>query len=155
MVASAGGCAIAAAVAAVPAAVLVVAAELLLRQLRAPDRRAPARRARPRAAARVRAPARTAARASRSPSGSSIDRLNDLGYAERVRPEKPGEFAIGNGAVAIMPRGADLNGQVVRVVFQRAVAAGEDARDAAANQNPRGRPITSSSWSSARRPPIG
>src|SRR4029077_18781807 len=35
-----------------------------------------------------------------------IDRLNDLGYAHREHPEKPGEFAVGNGAIAIMPRGA-------------------------------------------------
>src|SRR6266849_3489879 len=48
-----------------------------------------------------------------------IDRLNDLGYAQRPKVEKPGEFAIGNGAVAIRPRTAELKGQVVRVVFQR------------------------------------
>jgi penicillin-binding protein 1B len=48
-----------------------------------------------------------------------IDRLNELGYSHRDRAEKAGEFAIGAGAVAIMPRVPDLNGQVVRVVFQR------------------------------------
>jgi penicillin-binding protein 1B len=48
-----------------------------------------------------------------------IDRLNDLGYAQRVAVEKPGEFAVGNGAVSILPRSAELKGQVVRVVFQR------------------------------------
>src|SRR3954447_10134571 len=48
-----------------------------------------------------------------------IDRLNDLGYAHRDHLEKPGEFAIGTGAVAIMPRAPALKGQVVRVVFQR------------------------------------
>jgi len=48
-----------------------------------------------------------------------VDRLNELGYAHRDRLEKPGEFAIGAGAVAIMPRVAELNGQAVRVVFQR------------------------------------
>jgi bifunctional transglycosylase-like protein len=48
-----------------------------------------------------------------------IDRLNDLGYAQRPRVEKPGEFAVGQGAVALVPRGADFKGQVVRVVFQR------------------------------------
>src|SRR5581483_3512335 len=47
-----------------------------------------------------------------------IDRLNDLGYAHRDHAEKPGEFAIGTGAVAIVPRAADLQGQTVRVVFQ-------------------------------------
>ena len=48
-----------------------------------------------------------------------IDRLNDLGYAQRGKVDKPGEFAIAPGAVSIMPRGAELKGQVVRVVFQR------------------------------------
>src|SRR3954463_7400534 len=48
-----------------------------------------------------------------------IDRLNDLGYAHRDHVEKPGEFAIGNGAVAIMPRAPELKRQGVRVVFQR------------------------------------
>src|SRR5919108_2426144 len=48
-----------------------------------------------------------------------IDRLNDLGYAQRAAIEKPGEFAIGSSAVALMPRGQRLRGQIVRVVFQR------------------------------------
>jgi penicillin-binding protein 1B len=48
-----------------------------------------------------------------------IDRLNDLGYAQRATVEKPGEFAIGSGAVAILPRGPEFKGQVIRVVFQR------------------------------------
>ncbi|HXI29353.1 MAG TPA: hypothetical protein VNG89_13035, partial [Vicinamibacterales bacterium] len=47
-----------------------------------------------------------------------IDRLNDLGYAHREHPEKPGEFAVGNGAIAIMPRGAEFKHQVVRVVWR-------------------------------------
>ena len=51
-----------------------------------------------------------------------VDRLNDLGYAQRGRVEKPGEFAIGNGAVAILPRVTSYKGQIVRVVFQRAAA---------------------------------
>jgi penicillin-binding protein 1B len=48
-----------------------------------------------------------------------IDRLNELGYAHRDRLGKAGEFAIGQGAVAIMPRVAELKGRPVRVVFQR------------------------------------
>ena len=48
-----------------------------------------------------------------------IDRLNELGYAQRDYAEKPGEFATGSGAIAIMPRAPELKGQVVRVVFQR------------------------------------
>jgi penicillin-binding protein 1B len=48
-----------------------------------------------------------------------VDRLNELGYAHRDHLEKAGEFAIGSGAVAIMPRVPELKGQTVRVVFQR------------------------------------
>src|ERR1700730_13883329 len=36
-----------------------------------------------------------------------VDRLNDLGYAQRTMFEKPGEFVIGGGDVTIMPRGAE------------------------------------------------
>jgi penicillin-binding protein 1B len=50
-----------------------------------------------------------------------IDRLNELGYANREYPEKAGEFAIGSGTIAIMPRAPELKGQVVRVVFQKPV----------------------------------
>ena len=48
-----------------------------------------------------------------------VDRLNDLGYAQRTMFEKPGEFVIGSGDVTIMPRGAEFKGRSVRVVFQR------------------------------------
>jgi penicillin-binding protein 1B len=50
-----------------------------------------------------------------------VDRLNELGYAHRDHLEKAGEFALGAGAVAIMPRVPELKGQAVRVVFQRPV----------------------------------
>src|SRR3954465_6761223 len=56
-----------------------------------------------------------------------IDRLNDLGYAHRDHVEKPGEFAIGNGAVAIMARAPELKRQGVRVVFQRPGPGGKNA----------------------------
>jgi penicillin-binding protein 1B len=46
-----------------------------------------------------------------------IDRLNDLGYAERARIERPGEFAIGRDAIALIPRDGDHKGAIVRVVF--------------------------------------
>lgn len=46
-----------------------------------------------------------------------IDRLNDLGYAERPRVEQPGEFAIGRNALALIPRGGDHAGQTLRFVF--------------------------------------
>ena len=63
-----------------------------------------------------------------------IDRLNDLGYAQRATLEKPGEFAVGANAVAILPRSAEFKGQVVRVVFQRPAAA--PVKPAAARRPP-------------------
>ena len=53
-----------------------------------------------------------------------IDRLNDLGYANREHVEKPGEFAVGAGAVAVVPRSPSFKNQIVRVVFERPPAAG-------------------------------
>jgi penicillin-binding protein 1B len=52
-----------------------------------------------------------------------IDRLNDLGYAQRAKVEKPGEFAVGSGAVAVMGRSPQAKGAAVRVVFQRPATA--------------------------------
>src|SRR6185312_6936896 len=51
-----------------------------------------------------------------------IDRLNDLGYAQRTTVEKPGEFAVAAGDVSIRPR-SDLKGQTVHVLFQKPAAA--------------------------------
>lgn len=48
-----------------------------------------------------------------------IDRLNDLGYAQRPRLERSGEFVVGRDAIALMPRGGDLAGRRVRVVLTR------------------------------------
>ena len=48
-----------------------------------------------------------------------VDRLNDLGYAQRPKVERPGEFTVDSGAVALMPRGAEFKGQTVRVVFNK------------------------------------
>jgi penicillin-binding protein 1B len=67
-----------------------------------------------------------------------IDRLNDLGYAQRATLEKPGEFAVGANAVAILPRSAEFKGQVVRVVFQRPAA---PSVKAAAARRPPPRPV--------------
>jgi penicillin-binding protein 1B len=47
-----------------------------------------------------------------------VDRLNDLGYAERPDPAHPGEFALGDGSIAIQPRSKELKGQLVRVIFR-------------------------------------
>jgi penicillin-binding protein 1B len=52
-----------------------------------------------------------------------VDRLNDLGYAQRLRPEKPGEFAVDGTTVEIMARSTELKGRTVRVLFQKPSAA--------------------------------
>jgi penicillin-binding protein 1B len=52
-----------------------------------------------------------------------IDRLNDLGYAQRARVEKPGEFSVAGGSVSILPRSAALKGKVVRVLFEKPTTA--------------------------------
>jgi penicillin-binding protein 1B len=49
-----------------------------------------------------------------------IDRLNDLGYAERSTAAEPGEFAVGAGAIVIAPRSEDLRGSRVTVQFPKA-----------------------------------
>ena len=46
-----------------------------------------------------------------------IARLNDLGYAQRARPESPGEFTILRNAVAITPRTGELAGKTIRAIF--------------------------------------
>jgi penicillin-binding protein 1B len=46
-----------------------------------------------------------------------VDRLNELGYANRARAEQPGEFTIGRDAIVIIPREGNYKGQTVRVVF--------------------------------------
>lgn len=48
-----------------------------------------------------------------------VDRLNDLGYAERGDAARPGEFALHDGAVTIVPRSEEFKGQRVRVAFRR------------------------------------
>jgi penicillin-binding protein 1B len=56
--------------------------------------------------------------------GQLVDRLNDLGYAQRALFERPGEFVVGDGDVTIAPRGAEFGGQSVRVVFRTPPPAG-------------------------------
>jgi penicillin-binding protein 1B len=46
-----------------------------------------------------------------------IDRLNDLGYSQRPKPEKPGEFSVLGGTVSIVPRPPEFKSQVVQVSF--------------------------------------
>jgi penicillin-binding protein 1B len=49
-----------------------------------------------------------------------IARLNDIGYTEKARVERPGEFAVDRLAVVLLPRGGDRAGQPVRVEFAAA-----------------------------------
>ena len=55
-----------------------------------------------------------------------VDRLNDLGYAQRSAVERPGEFAVTAGAVSLIPRGGNRTGQRIRIAFEqpRAKSAG-------------------------------
>jgi penicillin-binding protein 1B len=69
-----------------------------------------------------------------------IDRLNDLGYAQRVKVEKPGEFAVGTGAVAVMPRAPYAKAGPVRVVFQRPQRPAPATPRSAARKTPPPRP---------------
>jgi penicillin-binding protein 1B len=53
-----------------------------------------------------------------------IDRLNDLGYAQRARAEQPGEFAIGRDALVVIPRSGDRAGKTIRFAFLPPTKAG-------------------------------
>jgi penicillin-binding protein 1B len=48
-----------------------------------------------------------------------IDRLNDLGYAQRTLVQRPGEFAVVGGLVTVIPHAGTQAGKVVTVSFQR------------------------------------
>jgi penicillin-binding protein 1B len=47
-----------------------------------------------------------------------VDRLNDLGYAQRQRAEQAGEFTIGKDALVVIPREGDRKDRALRVVFR-------------------------------------
>ncbi len=46
-----------------------------------------------------------------------VDRLNDLGYAERPQAAQAGEFGVAREVVTIIPRGGSAEGHAVRAVF--------------------------------------
>jgi len=46
------------------------------------------------------------------------DRLNDLGYAEHAKAEKPGEFARIDNLLTLLPRGGDQAGRTIRITFR-------------------------------------
>src|SRR5262245_50849601 len=48
--------------------------------------------------------------------GQLIQRLNDVGYAERPKAEEPGEFSIGAGTITVVTRPVDKTpSQIVKV----------------------------------------
>ena len=47
-----------------------------------------------------------------------VDRLNDLGYAERAKAEKPGEFSRIDNLLTLLPRGGDQPGRTIRITFR-------------------------------------
>ena len=48
-----------------------------------------------------------------------LDRLNDLGYAQRTQAQNPGEFAVTGALVSVTPRAGTHVGKTVVVNFQR------------------------------------
>ncbi len=48
-----------------------------------------------------------------------LDRLNDLGYAQRTQAQNPGEFAIDGALVGVVPRAGSHTGKTLMVSFQR------------------------------------
>lgn len=61
-----------------------------------------------------------------------VDRLNDLGYAQRPKPARPGEFATGENAVALVPRTGDWAGRTVVATFTKPAVVKAGARPAPA-----------------------
>jgi penicillin-binding protein 1B len=65
-----------------------------------------------------------------------VDRLNDLGYAQRTLAQAPGEFAVVGGLVTIVPRTGTQTGKTVSVSFQRPVALPQTRRAGRAQPPP-------------------
>ena len=61
-----------------------------------------------------------------------LDRLNDLGYAQRTQVENPGEFAVNGPLVSVVPRAGTHTGKTLIVSFQRAAQPRRAGRPAAA-----------------------
>ena len=57
-----------------------------------------------------------------------VERLNDMGYALKPALQAPGEFAVDQETVRLMPRGGEWHGKAVRVVFRPPRGAGEAER---------------------------
>jgi hypothetical protein len=59
----------------------------------------------------------TVRRGQRLTEAQMIDRLNDLGYAQRTRAEQPGEFTIGRDTILVVPRDGAAKGRLTRIHF--------------------------------------
>jgi penicillin-binding protein 1B len=46
-----------------------------------------------------------------------VDRLNDLGYANRAGAAQPGEFTVGRDTILVSPRGGSARGRLSRIHF--------------------------------------
>jgi len=46
-----------------------------------------------------------------------VARLNDVGYTERPRVERPGQFAVDGRFISLVPRGGDQAGKPIRIAF--------------------------------------
>jgi penicillin-binding protein 1B len=57
-----------------------------------------------------------------------IDRLNDLGYAQRTQVQNSGEFAVEGGVVTLIPRTGPQAGRIVTISFQRPAPARRPGR---------------------------
>ncbi|HTE20945.1 MAG TPA: transglycosylase domain-containing protein, partial [Armatimonadota bacterium] len=55
-----------------------------------------------------------------------VDRLNELGYANRPTADQPGEFTVGRDALLVVPRDGPLAARQVRVVFAARRAEGSE-----------------------------
>jgi penicillin-binding protein 1B len=84
-----------------------------------------------------------------------IDRLNDLGYAQRTAVQNPGEFSASTpGLITIIPRAGTHTGKLVTVSFQRPAPARRPGRlQPAAVLSRRIEALTVAVSSTGRRPP--
>jgi penicillin-binding protein 1B len=57
-----------------------------------------------------------------------VERLNDLGYAQRSKVEAPGQFSLGEQGVALVARGGQWHGKLIRVVLERDAPAAKAGR---------------------------
>jgi penicillin-binding protein 1B len=65
-----------------------------------------------------------------------VQRLNDLGYTERPRVQRTGEFAVESAGIALVPRGGDHAGALVRVRFEASAVAARRVSTAGAPARP-------------------